>query len=74
MDDVELTTISRTEYIHSDDHLLGALRRYKELWTYPRASDRGQVALHLRLQALQARGLVKVVKTGGNTVTWRLVV
>ncbi len=72
MDDVAISTISRTEYIHSDDHLLSALARYKELWTYPRASDKGQVALHAKLSALQAKGLVKVVKTDANTVTWRL--
>lgn len=69
--DTPLSQISRTEYIHSDDHLLGALRRYKMLRTYPAASDRGQVALHARMLALEARRLVTRVGADGNTVRWR---
>lgn len=69
--DTPLSQISRTEYIHSDDGLLSALRRYKALRTYPAASDRGQVALHERMLALETRGLVKRAGADGNTVRWR---
>lgn len=69
--DVPLGNIMRTEYIYSDDHLLGALDRYRELWTYPAASDRGQAALHAQMEALAARGLVKLVGETETRMRWR---
>jgi hypothetical protein len=69
--DTPLSAISRTEYVGSDEHLLGALRRYRGLRTYPTASDRGQVALHQAMERLAARGLVQQAGTDGTAVRWR---
>lgn len=69
--DTPLSDIMRVEYIHSDEHLLGALRRFTELWTYPGATDRGQLALHAQMEALAARGLVRQVAAKGSRVHWR---
>jgi hypothetical protein len=69
--DVELSAMTRTEYVHTDEHLLGALRRFKQLRTYPTASDRGQLALHERMVALERRGLVRQVGLDGAAVRWR---
>lgn len=72
--DVELSAISRIEYVHSDEHLLNALRRYKQLRTYPTASDRGQLALHERMVALERRGLVRQAGLDGAAIRWRSMV
>jgi hypothetical protein len=71
VDDIAITQISRTEYIHSDDHLLAALKRFRGLRSYPAAADRGQRALHDRLMQLAVRGLVRQVGHDGNTVRWQ---
>lgn len=68
--DTELSAISRTVYLPSDEHLLHALVRYKGLRSYPTASDRGQVALHQRLLALEAKGLVRQAGLDGAAVRW----
>lgn len=69
--DVELDTITRVEYLPSDDHLLNALRRYKRLRTYPTASDRAQQALHQAMLRLQAKGLARHVGHDGSAMSWR---
>lgn len=69
--DTPLSDISRVEYIHTDDHLLTAMRRYKGLRTYPGASDRSQVALHAQVEKLAAKGLVRRVRTEGASVLWQ---
>lgn len=69
--DTELSEISKVEYIYNDEHLLGALQRYKTLRTFPGVSDRGQVALHAKMVELEARRKVVRVGADGNTVRWR---
>lgn len=72
--DTPLSQISKTEYIHSDEHLLGALRRFKVLRTYPAARDRSQVALHAKMVELETKRRVVRVCADGNTVQWRMAV
>lgn len=71
--DTALSEISKVEYIHSDEHLLDALRRFKGLRTYAHTSDRAQGALHLKMQELAAKGRVVVEKVEGNVWRWRSV-
>lgn len=73
MNDIEIGSLERHEYVHTDDHLLGALRRYKGLRTYPTASDRSQVALHARMLQLAAKGLVRETGRDGVAIRWQSV-
>ena len=66
-----LANIMRVEYIHSDEHLLGVIRRFKGLRTYPAASDRGQRALHEKLLELAAKEIVVFDRRDGAAWCWQ---
>lgn len=61
-----------TVAIENDQQLLACVRQYQRIRTYPSASDRYQVDLHRRLEALAARGLVREVSRDGSSIVWAM--
>lgn len=69
--DTPLSDIMRVEHIHSEEQLLGAMRRYQGLRTYPGAASAQQRALHAFVEAMAAKGLAVRVQEKGPCVHWQ---